>query len=382
MTGWLSGPGLEVERLLVDVLHWDQALGLAVLDQAEVGALLLLEHRGVVQLQVNRDNWILAANAVVGEPVVGVVLALLLHGPVDRADQVAKVERHADDAGAAGARGVVRDWASGLHLLEQELIFALQNGVALVRRQVDDLGVGGHADVRVANGLLLADAQRRGKAVALTDDQLAERAGVQLQADRLQSDAEQWQRKTWVLGEPELRIDVQALVRHRVLLQLRNGVALTGELGARLVEVVGDLVVDLHVLTVARLGGVRANQKVHAVDQSVRPGVGPVDGAAAVGTVGFNARSHDDQPQIGHQVGMLWDVERDRLVECGRAGRRNLNQTLDEMSVSEIIVDKERRLWTRDDRNVFQTAGNQIDRGRHFFGSVETKSVMDTGCLT
>ena len=86
-------PRLEVKRLLVDVLERHKALGLAVLDQTKVRALLLLEHRRVVQLEVDRHNRVLTANAVVREPVVGLVLALLLNSPVGRADQVAKVER-------------------------------------------------------------------------------------------------------------------------------------------------------------------------------------------------------------------------------------------------------------------------------------------------
>ena len=326
----------------------------------------MLEHRRVVQLQVDRHHWILTANAVVRKPVVGVVLALLLHGPVDRANQVAKVERHADDARTRRARCVVRDRAGGLHLLEEKLVLTLEDGVALVRRQVNHLGVRRQANVRVADGLLLADAQRRREAVALAHDQLAERARVQLQAHRLQRDAQQWQREARVLGEPKLRVDVETLVGHRILLQLRHSVALAGELGARLVEVVRDLVIDLHVLTVARLSRVRTDEKVHAVDERVGPRVGPVDGAATVGTVRLNARSHNHQPQIRHQIRMLWNVERDRLVEGGLARRRDLNQTLDEMSMTEVVVDKQRRLGTRDDGDVLQTAGDEIDRVRHF----------------
>ena len=157
-----------------------------------------------------------------------------------------------------------------------------------------------------------------------------------MQAHRLQRDAQERQRKTRVLGEPKLRVDVQALVRHRVLLQLLDRVALARELGARLVEVVRDLVVDLHPLAVASLGGVRANDEIHAVDQRMRPRVGPVDRRAAVATVRLDARAHHHKPEVRHEIGVLRDVERDRLVE---------------------------RLRARNHRNGLETARNQI--GRH-----------------
>lgn len=356
-------PRLEVERLLVDVLERHKALGLAVLHQAEVRALLLLEHRRVVQLEVDRHHRVLTANAVVGKPVVGLVLALLLHGPVERADQVAEIERHADDARARRAAGVVRDRASGLHLLKEKLVLALKDGVALVLREVDHLCVRSEANVRIAHNLLLAHTKRRSKAVALADEQFVERARVQLQAHRLQRNAQQRQSKTRVLREPELRVNVQTLVRHRVLLQLLHRVALARKLGTRLVEVVRDLVVDLHPLAVASLGGVRANDEVHAVDERVRPSVRPVDARAAVATVRLNARSHDDQPQVRHEIRVLRDVERDRLVVRRRARRRDLNQRLDKVRVAQVVVHKERRLGARNHRDVLETARNEI--GRH-----------------
>ena len=356
MTRWLLGPRLQTERLFVDVFHRDQLLSVIEFDQAEVRAFFLVEETGVVQFQIDADDWILSAKTVPSKEVVGSVHAFLLHCPVEIADQVAEIERHLDDAAARRARDVVVDRASRLDLFEQELVFAFEDGVAFVRRQIDDFGVRRDADVRVAHLLALADTQRQREAIAFDDDQFAERASVHVQAHRLERDAQQRQRQTWVLGEPQLRVDVQTLVRQRILLQLLNREALASELGTRLVEVVRDFVVQFHVLAVTSFGSVAADHEIFTLNERVTKRVRPVRARRAVGAVRLNARAHDDVRQLRHQIGVLRDVERNLLVVADRARRRDFNDRLDKVRVTKVVVHKQRYDWTRDNRDVFQSA--------------------------
>lgn len=261
---------------------------------------------------------------------------------------MAKVERHLDDARARRARSVVVDRASRLDLLKQELVFAFQDRVAFVRREIDDFGVHRDADIGVAHLLALADTERQREAVAFDDDQFRERTRVQVETYRLEGDAQERQRETRVLREPQLRVDVQALVGQRVLLQLLDGEALAGEFGARLVEVVGDFVVQLHVLAVASLGSVAADHKVLALNQRVAKRVGPVRAGRAVGAVRLDAWAHDDVRHLRHQIGVLWNIERNLFVVANSARRADFNNSLDEVRVSEIVVDEQGNDGARD----------------------------------
>jgi len=363
VTKRLRAVRLEAKRLLVVVLARGRLLRVLPLDNAEVsGRQRVAEERRVVDAEVGRHHRVEAAKTLVREPVVRLVLALLLDGPVEVTHQVLKVERHTHRALTGRALHVDSLRAVGLHLFKEVLALALQDRLTLLLRQVDRVNVARQRQISVLDSVLLANAQRRGKRVALDNNHLVELTRRQFNLDRLVGHRHERQRKTGGLGEPKLRVDKVAAVRQRVVLQRGLRVARADRLVTRAARRAVGLGLQLHPLTVQSLARLATNEELLLQDHGVAKRVGPVGGGRAGRSVGLNTRAHKDVRKTGKEIGLLGHRDRNLAVKARGALRRDLRRHLEKVHVAEERVHKERNVRARDNRDVFDAGLKHASR--------------------
>ena len=257
---WLQG-----ERVNVDAGSWDVGVVLVWLDQVEVGTLADLEAVVAVQLQQSSDDWVLASHALDASdgvarlqdgavPPVGVVEWLLTLPWVDDV-VVARDERVAlDDPDQLLAwvvevqlqlvgRGGDGLTASELQDIDQVLVRDLGELAALISVEVDVIDI-----QRSSSQTALANAVANGvwvRRVGVVPADVVQGVELEVDADLVVLQGNQWQSKTWVAAEPELQWDVQGVHWGARSNDLRSeglaAIAVVVASGTALVQQVGEL---------------------------------------------------------------------------------------------------------------------------------------------
>ena len=238
--------GLECEGVHVDADRRDVRVVLVRLHQVEVATLALREAVVAVELDLGRDDRVVASHALDARdrvtglqhgaiPPVGVVERLLALPGVDDG-VVAAYERVALDNPHELLRGVVevqldlvrggRDGltARELQLLDQVLVGDLGEAAALVRVEVDVVDVQGRGD-QAGLGNAVADGVRVAAGGREVPAEVLELLELEPDLDLVVLEGDQRERQARVAVEPELEGDVQRVLR-RALRDLGRRVGL------------------------------------------------------------------------------------------------------------------------------------------------------------
>jgi len=370
--------GLERKRVHVDADRGDVRVVLVRLHQVEVVALTLREAVVAVELNLGRDDGVVAGHALnTGDrvarlehraiPPVRVVEGLLaLPGANDRAvaadirvtldnpDKLLRgvVEVELDLVGRAGHGLAARE----LELLDQVLVRDLGEAAALIRVEVDvvDVQRRGH-EARRRNA---ADDRLGRRAVPAEVGQLLE---LQPDLDLVVLERNERQRQARVAAEPELEGDVQRVLR-RALANLagRIGLARAARIVAALtaldeqvdelrhvanhLRVAGllarllrELIPDLEPVTVVLVDLLATDLNVHIVDQVVANPVEPAElRARAVARRQENLGERRLEVDTVDQIAVAADRALHLLAEVRRAVERLLNRLHGEVRVATV----------------------------------------------
>jgi len=371
---------LQGERVHVDTHGRDVGVVLVGLHQVEVLALTLSEPVVAVELDLGSHHGVHARQAlhaghgVAGlehraVEVVGVVERLLAlvgvnHTRIARHERVALHDPHELLGGVVqvqldlvGRRGH-RLAASELQLLDQVLVRDLGEAATLIRVEVDVVHVqrgrgqarGGHAALdHVVGGVVPAEVGQR---VELEPHLHL----VVLQGNQRQS-------KARVAAEPELQRHVQGVlrgtrgdIRRAVGLGARGGTRGIAGLGTLdqhvhegghvanhlgvaglLARLLGQLVPDVHPVTVVLVDLLAANLNIHVVDQVVANPVEPAElGTRAVGGLQLHLGQSGLQVDAVDQVAVTRDGALHLLAEVRRAVESLLNRLHGEVRVATV----------------------------------------------
>ena len=381
--------GLEGERVHVDADRGDVGVVLVRLHQVEVASLALRETVVSVELDLRRDDRVVARHALhAGDgvarledgpiPPVGVVERLLsLPGVDDR--RVARDERVALDNPDKLLRGVVEVHldlvgrrrhglaARELELLDQVLVRDLGEAAALVRIEVDVVNIqrrrhqarrGDALLNRVRRVLDRHTANRGGGVVPL---EVVERVELEPDLDLVVLERNERQRQTRVAVEPELERDVQRVLRRAVadLLggvglaraagvvaaltaldeQVRQGRHVANHLGVARLEtrLLRELVPDLEPVTVVLVDLLTADLDVDVVDQVVANPVEPAElRTRAVRRLERDLGERALEVDAVDQIAVAADRALHLLAEVRRAVERLLNRLHGEVRVAAV----------------------------------------------
>ena len=371
----LEGKGVDVHADSGDV-----GVVLVRLDQVEVAALALREPVVAVELNLGRDDRVLAGEALDARdgvagleygpvPPVGVVERLLAlpraNYVVVAADErvalddphelLARVVEVQADLVRAGRHGLA---ARELELLDQVLVGDLGEAAALIRVEVDVVDVEGGADEAAGGDAVADQVAARGRQVPAEVLDVVE---LEVQLDLVVLERDERERQARVAVEPELERDVERVLR-RAAEDLRRGVGLT--LGAVIVAVLAtlgeevhelghvanhvriagllarllrELVPDLEPVTVVLVDLLAADLELDVVDEVVANPVEPAElGTRAVRRGERHGGERGLEVDAVDQVAVAADRARYLLAEVGRAVERLLDGLHREVRVSAV----------------------------------------------
>ena len=371
----LEGKGVDVHADSGDV-----GVVLVRLDQVEVAALALREPVVAVELNLGRDDRVLAGEALNASdgvagleygpvPPVGVVERLLAlpraNYVVVAADErvalddphelLARVVEVQADLVRAGRHGLA---ARELELLDQVLVGDLGEAAALIRVEVDVVDVEGGADEAAGGDAVADQVAARGRQVPAEVLDVVE---LEVQLDLVVLERDERERQARVAVEPELERDVERVLR-RAAEDLRRGVGLT--LGAVIVAVLAtlgeevhelrdvanhvriagllarllrELVPDLEPVTVVLVDLLAADLELDVVDEVVANPVEPAElGTRAVRRGERHGGERGLEVDAVDQVAVAADRARYLLAEVGRAVERLLDGLHREVRVSAV----------------------------------------------
>ena len=371
----LEGEGVDVHADSGDV-----GVVLVRLDQVEVAALALREPVVAVELNLGRDDRVLAGEALDARdgvarleygpvPPVGVVERLLAlpraNYVVVAADErvalddphelLARVVEVQADLVRAGRHGLA---ARELELLDQVLVGDLGEAAALIRVEVDVVDVEGGADEAAGGDAVADQVAARGRQVPAEVLDVVE---LEVQLDLVVLERDERERQARVAVEPELERDVERVLR-RAAEDLRRGVGLT--LGAVIVAVLatlgeeihelghvanhvgiagllarllGELVPDLEPVAVVLVDLLAADFELDVVDEVVANPVEPAElGTRAVRRGERHGGERGLEVDAVDQVAVAADRARYLLAEVGRAVERLLDGLHREVRVSAV----------------------------------------------
>jgi len=374
--------GLERETVHVDANRGNVGVVLVRLDQVEVATLTLVEAIVTVELDLRRNNRVVARhaldtrNAVAGlqdgaVPPVGVVERLLtlealddgiiaadegitLNNPDKLLARVVEVELDLVGAGRNGLR------TRELKLLDQVLVADRGEAATLIRVEVDvvDVERGGH---ETRGGDTVADLVRGGTTVGIVEAEVVERLELEVNLHLVVLEGNQGERKTRVAAEPELEGDVQrvlrragrdlvervgltvAAVRIAALTALDDKVDELGDVAnhvgiARLLTgLLRELVPDLEPVTIVLVDLLSANLEVDVVDQVVTDPVEPAElGAGTVTGDELDLGERRLEVDAVDQVAVAADRALNLATEVGSTVEGLLNRLHGEVGVATI----------------------------------------------
>ena len=376
--------GLEREGVHVDADGGDVGVVLVGLDQVEVATLTLVEAIVAVELDLGRDDGVVAREAlntrdgVAGLqnraiPPIRVVVALLALVGVDRGIRAVHERVTLDDPDEllggvveveldAVRRGGDRLTARELELLNQVLVGDLGEAATLIRVEVDVVDVerrGDEAGRRdtVADGVLV---RRGGRGVV--EAQVGELLELEPDLDLVVLEGNQGQGEAGVAVEPELEGDVERVLGGAVG-DLVEGVGLgVGHAGriarlaaldeevdegrhvanhlgiARLLTgLLGELVPDVEPLGVVLVDLLAANLDVDVVDKVVPNPVEPAElRAGAVRGLEGDLGERGLEVDTVDEIAVTGDRALDLLAEVGGPGKGLLNRLHGEVGVATV----------------------------------------------
>jgi len=379
------------------------------LDLVEVAALAHLEPIVAVELEQGRDARVLARHALEARDGV----ARLQHGPVP---PVAEVERlgtlpRVSDCLVAADEGVAlhnphellarvvevelqlvgagRDGlaARELERLDQVLVGDLGELAALIRVEVDVVDVeGGGREVRVvdarANGVGVATHLRRDVPAEVAD--LVE---LEVDANLVILERDQRERQARVAVEPELKRDVERVVR-RAVEHLRGGVRLAARavivaaltalheevrqlrhvahhlgVAGLLASLLRELIPDVEPLAIVLIDALAADLELDGLDEVVTNPVEPAElRARAVAGLERHLRQRGLEVDAVDQIAVALDRARNALAEARRAVERVLDGLHREVGVATVDDLKEGDLRVAREVNVLRAISYKLHK--------------------
>ncbi len=400
--------GLEREGVDVDADRGDVGVVLVGLDQVEVATLTLVEAIVAVELDLGRDDGVVAREALdAGDgvaglqdgavPPVGVVVALLALEGVDRrigaVDEGVALDDPDELLGGVieveldAVRGARDGLAAGeLELLDQVLVGDLGEAATLIRVEVDVVDVEGGGDEArrrdtVADGVLVG---RRGRGEV--EAQVGELLELEPDLDLVVLERNQGQREAGVAVEPELEGDVERVLGGAVR-DLVEGVGLrvgharriarltaldeevdegghvAHHLGvARLLAgLLRELVPDVKPLGVVLVDLLAANLNVDVVDKVVADPVEPAElRAAAVRGLESDLGEGRLEVDTVDQIAVTGDRALNLLAEVRRAREGLLNRLHGEVGVATVDDLEEGDLRVARKVDILCTVSNEL----------------------
>ena len=378
--------GLEGKRVDVDADRGDVRVVLVRLDQVEVAALTLREPVVAVELDLRRNDGVVARHALNTRnrvarlqnrtvPPVRVVEGLLALPRADNRAVAADIRVALDDPDKL-LRGVVeveldlvrrrrnRLTARELELFNQVLVRDLGEAAALIRVEVDVVDIERRGD-EARRGNAAGDRLRR-RAVPAEVGELLE---LEPDLDFVVLERDERERKTRVAAEPELERNVQRVLRRaladlaratRLARAARVVAALTAldeevdefrnvanhlRVAGLLARLLRELIPDLEPVTVVLVDLLATNLNVDIVDKVVADPVEPAElRARAIRTRQENLRERGLEVDTVDEIAVTGDRALDLLAEVRRAVERLFNRLHGEVRVAAVYDLEERDL--------------------------------------
>jgi len=407
---------LQSEGVHVDTSGGDVGVVLEGLHLVEIASLAHLETVVAVQLQQGSHHGVLTGHALHAShgiarlqhgpvPPVGEVEGLLSlpavhHGVIARHEGIALHHPHQLLTGVVevqlelvggGGDGLS---ASELQGLDQVLVRHLGELATLVSVQVDVVHVqgsglqvgGGHA---VADGVVVG-----GDLGGHVPAQVAQVVELQVDTHLVVLEGNQGQSQPRVAAEPELERNVQSVGGGAVDL-LVGGVGLTAgtvivarlatlhqqvgqhghvthHLGVTglLAGLLGELIPDVHPVTVVLVDALSTNLNLHGLDQVVSHPVQPAElGTRAIGSLESHLRQGGLQVHAVDQVTITLDGAGHTLAEARRTVERVLNGLHGEVGVATVHHLEEGNLGITSQIHILSSVGHQLHQTttRHLF---------------
>ena len=398
---------LQGERINVDADGRDVGVVLVRLNQVEVVAVANREAVVAVELQQGSDDRVLAGHALhAGDgvsrlqdgavPPVRVVERLLALPRVDDGIVARDVRVALDDPDELLARVVEVQLqlvgrrgdgltASELEDVNQVLVRDLGELAALISVQVDVIHV-----ERGSSQAALADAVAnsvRVSGVGVVKAQVVQRVELQVDADFVVLQGDQRQSQTRVAAEPELQRDVQGVHRGARGDDLRGerltAIAVVVAARATLVDQVGqlrdvadhlgiasllagllgELVPDVHPITIVLVNALATDLNLNVVNEVVTDPVQPTElGTRAVRRLQGDLRQGGLQVHAVDQVTVALNGAGDLLAEVRGTVERVLNGLHREVSVSAVHNLKKGDLRVTSQVNILRAIGDQLHK--------------------
>ena len=258
--------GVQGERVQVDARVRDVGVELPRLHQAVVGGLATLLANRRVEADLRRGDRILAQQARVVEPVVGVGLALALHNPDELNHGVRELETHVVEARAE--REV-------LVLSDQRVERGNCELVALLHVEVDVAQI--NPRVEVADGdVVTRGAVHNRKLLIAHNDHVAELLEAHCDFGLRVKHRHCRQGLAGAGSEEERQRHVQVARLLRVVDQILTAVSLANHLGEALARLAGELLPDVEHIRIERVDNLVADDDGRLLDQELTNGVRPV----------------------------------------------------------------------------------------------------------
>ena len=394
---------LEGKRVHVDADRWDVGVVLVGLNQVEVGTLANREAVVTVELEKRGDDWVLARHALdTGDGV-----ARLEHGAVPpvRVVEWLLTLPWVDDVVVARHERIALDDPDKLlaWVVEVELELVGRRGNRLTTSELEDIDEVLVRDLGELAALIrvevdVVDVERGSGETALTDT-VANRVGVrgvrvvpahvvegvelEVDADLVVLQSNQWQSKTWVAAEPELKWDVQGVhgcarsndLRSEgltaVAVVVAGGTTLVekvGELGdvanhlgvsSLLASLLGELVPNVKPVTVVLVDALTTDFDFHVLDEVVTDPVEPTKlGTRTVRWLELNLRQSRLEVHAVDQITVALNGAGDLLAEVGSTVERVLNGLHGKVGVTAVHNFKKSNLWVTSEVNVLCAIGD------------------------
>jgi len=373
---WLQG-----KRVHVDADSWDVGVVLVWLNPVEVVAVANLEAVVAVELEESGDGRVLASHALdTGDgvtrlqngavPPVRVVERLLTLPRVDDGVIARDVRVTLDDPDEllawvvkvelqlVGRRGD-RLTASELEDVNQVLVRDLGELAALIRVEVDVVDVQrGSSQTALANAVANGVGVRR---VRVVPAEVVERVELEVDANLVVLESNEGQSQTRVAAEPELQRDVQGVHRGArgddlggegltaiaIVVAARTAlVQEVGELGdvadhlgitGLLASLLGELVPDVHPVTVLLVDTLTTDLNLDVVDDVVTDPVQPTElSTRAIGRLQGNLGKGGLEVHAVDQITVALNGAGDLLAEVRGAVKRVLDRLHGKVSVATI----------------------------------------------
>lgn len=384
--------GVESERVGVDEAAGDRGPGLPRHHEAEVAGLAHGEAVVVVERELDHGDGVLTVETGVVEPILAGDVAVALHEPEEGLHGVVQVELEAVRSGDAETTLEVhrelllhlRDQVFVRHLGEATALVSVQEHVIHVEEGVQIVGAQGREATAAGLGL-----ERDGEASAVVVDvgtgarheQVLHAAQVELNAHLVILEGNQGQGETGVAVEPKLQGRVVAAGQLGVLDELGARETLSNHLLEAAGRVGRQLLPDLEELTELLVDALSTDEDLHALDDGVADGVGPVHPGVAVAIlVGV-----DDGGQVKHKVDLLGQITRtlddgvELLAERRITLEGDLDRLLGKVGVTAIHGLEERDLRVGRDVKVLGPDGHQRhESSTSHFSKIGTENFFST----